>query len=174
VKALARRRPLLAALVLLAASCGPASSGLKPVGAADTEAACPGGRTLWNLEINDQRADRSDSDRVRDLIRQSLARTFPGCQWTGAAISARPEAPTIAIEIHRFAADFDGSMYDAAAEWTVIARSPSGQSLTQFDAEAHVARPNYRGSNNEREALSAAFEQAVSRTAAGLRNLEAP
>lgn len=159
---------LWATLVLQAAACGPASTGLKPVGAADTETACPGGRKVWNLEISDQRADRSDSERVRDLIRQSLVRSFPGCQWT---TSPRSEAPTIGIEIHRFAADFDGSMYDAAAEWTVSVRSPSDQTLTQFDAEARVARPNYRGSNNEREALRAAFEQAVARTAAGLHNL---
>jgi len=161
-----RRAGAALALVLAAASCGPASGGLRPVGTADAENACPGGRRSWNLEISDQRADRGDSDRVRELIRQSLARGFPGCQWAGNA-----QAPTIAVEIHRFAVNFDGSLFDAAAEWAVAARSPTGQTLTQFDAEARVSRPNYRSSNNEREALRAAFEQAVERTLAGLRNL---
>jgi hypothetical protein len=158
----------MVALVLAAASCGPASSGLKPVGEPDAGNACPGGRRIWNLEIADLRAERSDTDRVRELVRESLARSFPGCQW---ASPARSEEPTIAIEIHRFAADFDGTIYDAAADWTVSARSPSGQTLTQFDTDARVSRPNYRGSDNEREALRQAFEQAVQRTAAGLRNL---
>lgn len=171
MRVLPGRELLWAALVLSALSCGPASSGLKPVGAADTETACPGGRRIWNLEVSDQRADRGDSERVRELIRQSLTRSFPGCQWAGAGAPPRPEVPTIAVEIHRFVADFDGSMFDAAAEWTVFARSASGQTLTQFDAEARVSRPNYRGSNNEREALRAAFEQAIGRTVAGLRNL---
>jgi hypothetical protein len=153
-------------LVLSASSCGPASSGLKPVGMADAQTACPGGRRSWSLEITDQRADRGDSDRVRELIRQSLTRGFPGCEWSG-----DPQAPKIAVEVHRFAVDFDGSLFDAAAEWAVSARSATGQTLTQFEADARVSRPNYRGSNNEREALRAALEQAVERTLAGLRNL---
>jgi hypothetical protein len=152
----------------LALSCGPASGGLKPVGTAEPQTACPGGRIVWNLEITDLRAERSDTSRVQDLLRQSLSRSFPGCQW---ASPERSEAPTIAIEVHRFAADFDGSMFEAYADWSVAARSASGQVLTQFDATSQVERPNYRGSNNEREALRRAFEQSVERTAIGLRNL---
>src|SRR5262249_35329281 len=105
---------------------------------------------------------------VLDLIRQSLARSFPGCRWPSPAAS---DAPTISIEVHRFAADFDGTMFDGIAEWTVAARSASGQTLTQFDADSQVSRPNYRNSNNEKEALQSAFEQAMQRTVAGLRNL---
>lgn len=158
----------LALLLLTAVSCAPATSGLKPVGASEAETACPGGRRTWNLAITDLRAERKDSDRVLSLIHDSLSRSFPGCQWKS---PADPATPTITIEIHRLGADFDGSMYDAAAEWSVIASTASGQTLTQFEAEAAVSRPNYAGSNNEREALRDAFERALSRTAAGLRNL---
>jgi hypothetical protein len=165
----ARAQVVLALLAALgSSSCGPATSGIKPVGASDPESACPGGRQVWNLQITDLRAERGDGDRVRGLIRQSLSRYFPGCQWTD---RETPDVPTIAIEIHRFTVDFDGSMYDAAAEWSVAARSASGQTLTEFEANASVPRPNYRGSNNEREALQAAMEQALQRTAAGLRHL---
>jgi len=158
----------LALLLLATISCAPATSGLKPVGASEAETACPGGRRTWNLAITDLRAERKDSDRVLSLIRDSLSRSFPGCQWKS---PADPATPTIAIEIHRLGAEFDGSMYDAAAEWSVIASTASGGALTQFEAEAAVSRPNYAGSNNEREALRDAFERALSRTAAGLRNL---
>ena len=102
------------------------------------------------------------------LLRESLTRSFPGCQW---ASPTRRDAPTITIEIHRFAADFDGTIYDAAAEWTVSARDPTGRTLTEFQADASVSRPNYRGSDNEKEALRETFEKAVNRTLAGLRNL---
>jgi hypothetical protein len=151
-----------------AVSCAPATSGLKPVGASEAETACPGGRRAWNLTITDLRAERKDSDRVLSIIRDSLSKSFPGCQWKS---PTDPATPTIAIEIHRLGADFDGSMYDAAAEWSVVASTASGQALTQFQADATVSRPNYVGSNNEREALRGAFEKALSRTAVGLRNL---
>ena len=163
-------RPVLAgaSLLLAVASCAPASKDLKPVGASDTSTACPGGRLSWKLQISDLRADRADSERVAALIRQSLSRSFPGCQW---AAPRAADEPVISIEIHRFAVDFDGSTFDAAADWTVAAQSASGQTLTEFDSTAEVSRPNYRGSNNEREALQSALEQALQRTVAGLRNL---
>jgi hypothetical protein len=141
---------------------------LKPITARDSEVPCPGGRLVWSLEIKDQRAERLDSQRLLGLLRESLSHSFPGCQW---ADTARSDAPTIAIEIHSFAANFDGTIYDATAEWTVLARDASGRTLTEFQAEARVSRPNYRGSNNEREALREAFEQALNRTLAGLRNV---
>jgi hypothetical protein len=151
----------------LAFSCSP-TAGLKPITARDSEVPCPGGRLVWNLEIHDQRAERLDSQRLVSLMRDSLSHSFPGCQF---ADNSRPDAPTISIEIHRFAADFDGAIYDAAAEWSILARDASGRTLTEFQAEAQVSRPNYRGSNNEKEALRQVFEQAVSRTLAGLRNV---
>src|SRR5262249_18659620 len=134
----------LTLLLLAAISCAPATSGLKPVGASEAETACPGGRRTWNLAISDLRAERKDSERVVSLLRDSLSRSFPGCQWKS---PSDPATPTIAVEIHRFAADFDGTIFDAGAEWSVIASTASGQALTQFDAEAGVSRPNYRGSN---------------------------
>jgi hypothetical protein len=157
-------------MVFLAAavSCAPATSGLKPIGASETETACPGGRRAWNLAITDLRVDRKESERVLSIIRESLSKSFPGCQWKS---PAEPATPTIGIEIHRLGADFDGSMYEAHADWSVVASTASGQALTQFEADANVARPNYAGSNNEREALRDAFEKALQRTAAGLRNL---
>jgi hypothetical protein len=157
--------PLL--FVCLVLSCS-TTAGLKPITAQDSEVPCPGGSLIWNLQVQDRRAERLDSESLLGLIRESLSHSFPGCQW---ATSARPDAPTIAIEIHRFAADFDGSIYDAAAEWTVSARDASGRALTEFQAESSVSRPNYRGSNNEREALRAAFEEALNRTLAGLRTV---
>lgn len=154
-------------LLLSAASCAPASSGLKPVGAAEAQNACPGGRLTWNVAITDLRAERKDTDRVNSLIRDSLSKSFPACQWSKEAAGI----PTISIEVNELSAEFNDGMYDGRAVWTVRALSASGQTLTEFEAESDVPRPNYRGSNNEREALKAAFEQSLARTATGLRNL---
>lgn len=158
--------PFVFALASL--SCGAATQGLKPISAPDSEVPCPGGQLVWNLEISDQRAERKDSENLQALLRDSLSHSLPGCQW---ANPARQDAPTIRIEVHRFGADFDGAIWDAGAEWTVSARDPSGRTLTEFQADARTSRPNYRGSNNEREAIRAAFEEAVTRTLTGLRNV---
>ena len=158
--------PLVIALATLA--CSSASGGLKPIAAPDSQVPCPGGYLAWNLELSDQRADRKDSENIQTLVRDSLARSLPGCQWASAA---RADTPTIRIEIHRFGAEFDGATWDAGAEWTVTARDPAGRTLTEFQADARVARPNYRGSDNEREALRSAFEEAMTRTLTGLRNV---
>jgi hypothetical protein len=157
-------------LAILAVCCS-ATAGLKPVSQRDPDVACPGGRLFWNLEISDQRAEPTDSARVLALVRNSLARSLPGCRWSGVGEPSRPDAGTIAIEIHRFAVDFDGSIFDAAAEWDVSARTPSGRTLTEFLADSAVSRPNYRGSNNEQEALQAAFQEAMTKTLTGLRNV---
>jgi hypothetical protein len=141
---------------------------LKPIVAPDSGIPCPGGYVVWNLEISDQRARTADSDHLQALLRESLARSLSGCQWSN---PARRDAPTIVIEVHRFGADFDGAIWDAGAEWAVLVRDPSGRTLTEFLADARTSRPNYRGSDNEREALRAAFEEAVTRTLTGLRNL---
>ncbi len=161
------RRPWPLLLLGLALSCS-STAGLKPVTEHDADVPCPGGSLVWNLEIQDQRAERPDAERIAGLLRNSLAHSFPGCQW---AAAARPDAPTIAIEVHHFSAEFDGAIYDAIAEWSVMARDASGRTLTEFQAEGRVSRPNYRGSNNEKEALQSAFEQAISRTLAGLKNV---
>ena len=161
-----RALPLLFAVSVL--SCGSATKGLKPVTAPDSTVPCPGGQLFWNLEISDQRAERADSERLQSLLKESLAHSLPGCQWPN---PARRDAPTIAIEIHRFRADFDGAIWDAGAEWTVSVRDPSGRTLTEFQADARTSRPNYRGSDNQKETLRAAFEEAVTRTLTGLRNV---
>ena len=158
------RFPILLS-VSFALSCGGTAS-LKPVASPDPDVACPGGRLAWNLQINDQRAERRDSDRLLSLLRDSLSRSLPGCSW-----AAGPDAPAIVIEIHRFAAAQHEYMWDAAAEWTVSARDAAGRTLTEFQAESEITRPNYRGSNNEVEALREVFEKAVKRTLAGLRSV---
>ncbi len=165
MKALLISRELLAAvLLLLSLACG--SAGVRPVSYPDPEVACPGGREAWKLEIADQRAQRPDSERVVGLLRESLTSSFPGCQWESAA--AGP-VPTILIEVHRFAVSRDGSSWEAAADWTVLARDADGKTLTEFESQAEVSRPNYRGANNEAEALKQAFDGALRRTLAGLR-----
>ena len=160
-------RKLALFLLASAISCAPASSGLKPVGASEAQEACPGGRRAWNLSITDLRAERKDTERVVTLIRESLSKSFPGCQWS----KEDPGTPTISIEVHRLASDFIDEMFEAQAQWQVSAQTASGKTLTQFEAESSVSRPNYRSSNNERESLREAFEAALKKTAVGLRNL---
>lgn len=152
---------LLASLTL---ACGVSS--VRPVAYPDPDVRCPGGLITWALEIRDLRADRSDSDRVTGLIRDSLAQSFPGCRWQGAAGVG---TPTVTIEVNRFAVVRDGNFWESAAEWTTLARDAAGRTLTEFQSEAEVSRPNYRGSNNEMEAMKQAFDQAIQRTLAGLR-----
>ncbi len=158
--------PLLAVLLAgLVPSCS-STSGLKPIVAPDPEIPCPAGRLAWSLEIKDLRAQRRDSDRLTALLRDSLSRSLPGCRWRKAGESG---ASTIEIQIHRFTVSFTESTWDAAAEWTVLALDPSGRKLTEFESVEEVSRPNYRGSNNEQEALQQAFDRAMRRTLTGLR-----
>ena len=79
-----------------------------------------------------------------------------------------PEAGTIAIEVHRFASRLDAGFWEAAVEWTVTARDVSGHTITEFEVNEEVTRPNYQGSDNEKESLSEAFGKAIERTAKGL------
>ena len=153
-----------ALLASLASGCGGTSS-LKPLSAPDPDVACPGGRVQWNLQISDQRAEKRDSARLLPLLRDSLSRSLPGCQWTAAGA----DTPILSIEIHRFKADFQDNLWEAAADWTVSARDASGHTLMEFQVLSEVSRPNYRGSNNETEALREVFEKAMTRTLAGLR-----
>jgi hypothetical protein len=150
--------------VVLVVSCGPPK--IAPVTAADPQAACPGGRTAWSLEILDQRADREGSEQVVALLRDSITKSFPGCTWS--APGPNP-LPSLTIEIHRFRAPLVEGLWEGAADWTVLARDPAGRSLTEFDAVSEIGRPNYQGSNNEKEALRAVFTAAFEKTLAGLR-----
>jgi len=159
-------RELFAAVLLLPLSLACGSAGVRPVAYPDPEVACPGGRQAWKLEIADRRAQRRDSERIIGLLRESLTRSFPGCRWESATGS---EAPAILIEVHRFAVSREDSSWEAAAEWTVLARDGNGRTLTEFESRAEVSRPDYRGANNELEAMKQAFDEALRRTLAGLR-----
>lgn len=152
------------ALALLTGGCG--SIGLTPVTYPDSTVPCPAGLPGWKLEVLDRRVRREGSEGVQALVEQSIRKSFPGCQWDSAAGAG---AGRVQIEIHRFAASQDGNTWEAAADWSVLASDASGRTLTEFEATEEVSRPNYRGSNNEKEALREAFDRAIRRTLAGLR-----
>ena len=97
-------------------------------------------------------------------LREAVQRSFPGCRWD----QTDADAGTIAIEIHRFGSHLDSGYWEAAVEWTVSARNASGSSVTQFEVNEEVTRPNYQGSDNEKESLTEAFQKGVERTAKGL------
>lgn len=152
----------LVALALFASGCG--STGLTPVTYPDPSVACPGGLSGWKLEVLDRRVRRETTEGVQALVSESIRKSFPGCRW-----DAGEGAGRVLIEIHRFAASQDGNSWEAAANWSVVASDPSGRTLTEFEANEEVSRPNYRGSNNQKEALREAFDRAMRRTLAGLR-----
>jgi hypothetical protein len=154
----------LALVGLLLVTGGCRSTGLTAVTYPDPSVACPGGLAGWNLDVLDRRARRDQSEGVQALVTESIHRSFPGCRWESA-----PGAGRIQIEIHRFSAVQDGNSWEAAANWSVVASDSSGRTLTEFETNEEVSRPNYRGSNNEKEALREAFDRAIRRTLAGLR-----
>lgn len=162
-------RPILlagAVLAVLSTACGPPT--LKPTAAPDPEVACPGRWTSWSLEVLDRRADREGSERLVALLSDSIKKSFPGCSWSGPG-GAR--LPAVSIEVHRFAAPFQEGAWNGVADWSVVALDPEGRTLIEFEAEYDVARPNYQGSNNEKEALQEVFSEALRRTLAGLRSV---
>ncbi len=149
---------------LLAAVFGSACAvSVAPVVSPDPTVACPGGVLAWRLEIADQRADRRDSERVVAAIRDSITKSLPGCRWV------ESEAPSIAIELHRFSVVRQDEIWQAFAEWSVLVRDQGGRTLTEFQADSDVQRPNYRGVDNEKAALQQAVNEAMQRTLAGLR-----
>jgi hypothetical protein len=103
-------------------------------------------------------------------VRDAIQKSFPGCRWSA---SPDADAGTITIEIHRFASVRDAGSWEAAVEWTVSARDAGGRTLTQFEANEEVSRPNYQGSDNEKESLSEAFRRALERTTRGLSAMSA-
>ncbi len=168
-----KRRLALWTVAALTVSCGPPA--VRPASYADPEVSCPGGRTGWALEIVDQRVNHEGSDKMVAAIRDGIQKSFPGCRWTSAP---SPGTDTISIEVHRFASrlDYDRegtNSWEAAVEWTVRATSSGGSTLTEFQANEELSRPNYRDSNNEKESLSEAYQKALERTAKGLRSLPA-
>ena len=164
------RRAALATLlaISLTVACGPAS--VRPVSFPNPDVSCPGGRLGWKLEIEDQRAIRDAQPRTVASVRDAVQKSFPGCHWSE---PQDPDAGTIRIEIHRFASVFDAGTWEAAVEWTVTVRDARGHILTEFEANEEVGRPNYQGSDNEKEALSEAFRKAIERTARGLTAMSA-
>lgn len=159
---------LLGGAAALASACGPAT--VRPASYADPEVTCPGGRPAWNLEILDERADPEASDKAIAAVRDGIRKSFPGCRWTSTPPAG---AATITIEIHRFRSrlesDAGGSSWEAAVEWSVRVVNEGGRTLTEFQANEEVSRPNYRGSDNEKESLTEAYQKALERTAKGLR-----
>ena len=163
-----KSRGLSALFVIFAAvSCGPPS--VRPVSSPDPDTSCPGRVSGWNLDLADQRAERTESGLRLGEIRDSLVKSFPGCRWDVGAGTG-----TIRVEVHRFEVAFDGEIWNAAVDWTVLVQDSGRRTLSQFDATAEVTRPNYRGTNNEKAALQQAFDQALNRTLAGLRNVRSP
>jgi hypothetical protein len=158
------RRILLASLLGagLCAGCGPVT--VRPTSYSDPDVSCPGGRVTWGIQIQDQRADRKAEERMSGSVRDAIQKSFPGCRWG----MSDPEAGTIGIEVHRFASRLDSGYWEAAVEWTVTARDVSGHTITEFEVNEEVTRPNYQGSDNEKESLSEAFGKAVERTSKGL------
>jgi hypothetical protein len=162
------RRVLSIGLLLsvFVVACGPPT--LRPTGSPDPEVACPGSWTSWSLEVLDRRAKREASDKVVALLSDSIKKSFPGCTWNPPGAAGQP---SVSIEIHNFAAPFEDGSWNGVADWSLLVKDPAGRTLTEYEAESDVARPNYQGSNNEKEALQEVFNEALKRTLAALRSV---
>jgi len=155
----------LIALTVLTTAC--ASTGLAPAAYPDSTVPCPAGSGAWNLEVLDRRMHREGSEGVQSLVSESIRKSFPGCRWNAGGNGAA----RLVIEIHRFASTQEGNTWEAAADWSVVVTDPAGRTLTEFEANEEVSRPNYRGANNARESLHEAFDRAMRKTLAGLRSV---
>jgi hypothetical protein len=153
-------------LAALSAACGPPT--LRPAAATDAMVACPGGATSWSLEILDQRANREGSEKLVALLRDSITKSFPGCAWSGPDAADRP---SILIEVHRLSAPLEDNTWNGAAEWGVLVQDAGGRTLVEFEAQADVFRPNYRGVDNEKAALQQVFNEALKKTLEALRSV---
>ena len=120
----------------------------------------------WSIEVLDRRAEREASDRTVALVKDSITSSFPGCKWSAPGTAG---TPSILVEINRFAAPFQDGTWNGAADFSVLVRNASGQTLSEFEAEDDVERPNYMSSNNEKEALQQVFREAIRKTLVGLR-----
>jgi hypothetical protein len=160
-----RAAPRVALVVGFCCALPACTVSVAPVVARDPEIACPGGVTSWRLQISDQRAERRDSEKVVRAIRDSITRSLPGCQWGEANV------PTIAIEVHRFDVRQQEDTWDANTEWSVLVYDQGGRTITEFQSESSIERPNYRGVDNEKAALQEAVTEAMRRTLTGLRGV---
>jgi len=152
-------------LCVLTAGCS-AAAAVRPSAYPDSDVPCPGALKQWNLRVLDRRAETTSSDKVIAKVRDAIRQSFPGCQWT-----SDEGVPSIDIEIHNFESVKNGDVWDAHVQWNVTAASPTGAVLLGFEADETVSRPNYMGSDNEKESLTEAYRAAVERTAKGLRTV---
>ncbi len=143
-----------------------AAAAVRPAAYPDMDVPCPGGLMTWNLKVIDRRARTESSEKVVATVRDAIEKSFPGCRWV-----AEEGTPVIEIEIHTFDVEKQGDVFDATASWTVTASSAMGSTLISFEAEETVSRPNYRGVDNEKEALTEAYRAAMERTVKGLRTV---
>jgi|RhiMetdeSRZDD1v2_1073273.scaffolds.fasta_scaffold00993_18 hypothetical protein len=161
------RRAAAVALILCPILIGcSAAAAVRPAAYPDADVPCPGGLKTWNLKVLDRRARTESSDKVVATVSDAIEKSFPGCRWV-----AEEGQPVIEIEIHAFGAEKQGEVWDATASWTVTASSAMGSTLLSFEADETVSRPNYRGFDNEKEALTQAYNAAVERTVKGLRTV---
>jgi hypothetical protein len=164
---MSRAAALLLVVCPLLFGCS-AAAGVRPAAYPDMDVPCPGGLKTWNLKVIDQRARTESSEKVVAAVGVAIEKSFPGCRWV-----SEEGTPVIEIEIHTFDVEKQGDVWDATASWTVTASSAMGSTLISFEAEETVSRPNYRGVDNEKEALTEAYRAAMERTVKGLRTVRA-
>ena len=159
-------------VAIVSAACGPAP--VRPVTYPDPDVSCPGGLISWRLDIVDQRAEVEKGDKVIASLREGIQGSFPGCRWSTSPADkdarGASEEPTITITVFRLGVSEHDRYQYAAAEWNVTAKSGTGSTLTQFDANEEDSRPAY--SNADEEALNEAFRRALQRTTKGLAQMQ--
>src|SRR5262249_11287964 len=144
-----------------------AAAAVRPASYPDADVPCPGGLKTWNLKVVDRRAKTESSEKVVATVKDAIVKSVPRCSGV-----TEEDAPGIEIETHTFDVERAGDVWDATASWTVTASSAMGSTLISFEADETVSRPNYRGVDNEKEALTEAYRAAVERTVKGLRTVQ--
>jgi len=162
---MSRAAALLLVVCPLLFGCS-AAADVRPAAYPDVDVPCPGGLKTWSLKVFDRRARTESSEKVVAAVRDGIEKSFPGCRWV-----SEEGTPAIEIEIHTFDVEKQGDVWDATASWTVTASSAMGSTLISFEAEETVSRPNYRGVDNEKQALTDAYHAAMERTVKGLRTV---
>ena len=101
-------------------------------------------------------------------IRNGIQKSFPGCQWSA---SPQAGAGTISIEVHRFASVHDGEVLGGRRRVVGPRHQRRGPHADRVRGQRGSVAPNYRGSDNEKESLTQAFQASLERTIKGLRAL---